>query len=809
MNKITLHQKIHTGFILTMTVWIAVGITLAATGWVFSTSWQLLGGGLIVLVFMVFYATEGKWRIIPAAIITAVILFTMYIIGRERISRYISGYIDWLFRGGEMEIAFAAISVAFIGILSLLLFWLLVRFFMLRLITAVALFVFLIVAMIIGFRQQETTVCFIILFILFTLTEYLQKAEIRSRIVVYLLPFLLLYGVLLLFLPLQAEPYNWQFARSVYSSVRGNVLSITQRFSSGRGNSSFGLGVGDLAGSSTTSRETSGGGFSERPTIRGRTRPRDREMIEVELTSGRMMSVYLTGNVFANFDGMTWSHPETEDDSIHAEQESFFDAMETVYAVYRHEPERPAAYFHRGEMRVAYTHLRSGFLLAPAKTVAINPLEPWQEELLVIDSGWVFADRVGIGTEYEVVFIQMNLGHDMFRQMIIAESGYQYQEEIWDSFLNMFGRHHFLRGVDATDLNTRNLRERSEWIKATYSERYPVSEEVRALVLEVTREAASDYEKCLALEHMLSGQGEHEFTYILSPPSIPSGRDFLDYFLLESKTGYCTYYATAFVLLARELGLPARYVQGCLVNDDNLGVEIISVRESMAHAWAEVYFQGVGWIPFEATPGFATGRYRYWHPPAVMGEATPTIDRSEEMDRQAADNLIIDREVVSADTATSVQARQIAEQALLLSLVVLTVLLVAITLLLVIDHLIRSRRYQRMDNEERLHEHVRINMRILSMIGYSMGVGETWYEFAERIRIDKEKNDATRQSRIEFAERIRHSISVNFIDIWERTVYRGDTVTEAMITAARDDRDELYRIIKAKSRWLYCWVRWR
>lgn len=49
------------------------------------------------------------------------------------------------------------------------------------------------------------------------------------------------------------------------------------------------------------------------------------------------------------------------------------------------------------------------------------------------------------------------------------------------------------------------------------------------------------------------------------PDQVADGKSFLDFFLLESQKGYCTYYATAFVLLARAEGFPARYVQGFCV----------------------------------------------------------------------------------------------------------------------------------------------------------------------------------------------------------------------------------------------------
>ncbi len=106
------------------------------------------------------------------------------------------------------------------------------------------------------------------------------------------------------------------------------------------------------------------------------------------------------------------------------------------------------------------------------------------------------------------------------------------------------------------------------------------------------------YEKARAIQqHLLSD----EYTYRLDVELPPQGRDFVSYFLLDSKEGYCTYYASAMAIMARLAGLPSRYVEGYLVSPDPSGETIVTGED--AHAWVEIYFEGVGWIPFDATPG--------------------------------------------------------------------------------------------------------------------------------------------------------------------------------------------------------------
>lgn len=94
----------------------------------------------------------------------------------------------------------------------------------------------------------------------------------------------------------------------------------------------------------------------------------------------------------------------------------------------------------------------------------------------------------------------------------------------------------------------------------------------------------------------------------------PDGQDFVDFFLFDDKDGgYCTYFATAAVILARINGIEARYVEGFTTpswpNQDG----IYEIKAKNAHAWLEVYFDDEGWVSVEATPstnqGFVDDEY--------------------------------------------------------------------------------------------------------------------------------------------------------------------------------------------------------
>ena len=112
---------------------------------------------------------------------------------------------------------------------------------------------------------------------------------------------------------------------------------------------------------------------------------------------------------------------------------------------------------------------------------------------------------------------------------------------------------------------------------------------------------AGPYDRALAIEDFLKS----EYSYSLDIPPLPAGEDALDFFLFEQRKGYCEHFATAYALLCRLAGVPARVVTGYSTGDYNPFTGLYEVSLSDAHAWVEIYLQGIGWVTMEPTPGFA------------------------------------------------------------------------------------------------------------------------------------------------------------------------------------------------------------
>ncbi len=126
-----------------------------------------------------------------------------------------------------------------------------------------------------------------------------------------------------------------------------------------------------------------------------------------------------------------------------------------------------------------------------------------------------------------------------------------------------------------------------------------VSDRTRALAADLTAGLASPFAQAAAIEQYL-----RTFPYDLDVPPLPDDvSDVADYFLFDLRRGYCDYYATSFVVLARAARLPARFATGFAPGAWSQTDQQWVITEAEAHSWPEVYFPDAGWIAFEPTAG--------------------------------------------------------------------------------------------------------------------------------------------------------------------------------------------------------------
>jgi len=131
------------------------------------------------------------------------------------------------------------------------------------------------------------------------------------------------------------------------------------------------------------------------------------------------------------------------------------------------------------------------------------------------------------------------------------------------------------------------------------------------------------------VQNLLAHFRAENFRYTLEPPKLDDNP--IESFLFDTRAGFCSHYASAFVYLLRAAHIPARVVtgfQGGEVND--LG-HFIEVRQADAHAWAEVWYENEGWVRYDPTAAVAPERIEY---PLDVGRLSPGEEIYFDIDKQ-------------------------------------------------------------------------------------------------------------------------------------------------------------------------------
>ena len=130
------------------------------------------------------------------------------------------------------------------------------------------------------------------------------------------------------------------------------------------------------------------------------------------------------------------------------------------------------------------------------------------------------------------------------------------------------------------------------------------------------------------VRRMLDHIRQERFFYTLTPPLL--GENSIDQFLFETRRGFCEHFASAFVFAMRAAGVPARIVTGYQGGERNPVDGYLIVRQSDAHAWAEVWLEGRGWLRIDPTAAVAPNRIEAGLASAVpVGEPLPFIVRAD------------------------------------------------------------------------------------------------------------------------------------------------------------------------------------
>lgn len=146
---------------------------------------------------------------------------------------------------------------------------------------------------------------------------------------------------------------------------------------------------------------------------------------------------------------------------------------------------------------------------------------------------------------------------------------------------------------------------------------------VRDLARQVTSGSSGEYDAVQRVAAYL--QANYQYATDGIPVPGPN-QDYVDQFLFETKKGYCNNFSTAMAVMLRTIGVPARWVTGFTEGsvDPAYGGpgQRYTVENADAHSWVEVYFPGVGWVPFDPTPNFSM--------PYLPAQSNPSAGSTDE-----------------------------------------------------------------------------------------------------------------------------------------------------------------------------------
>ncbi len=540
---------------------------------------------------------------------------------------------------------------------------------------------------------------------------------------VFIAPFLVLTGVLVFFIPAPEKPVDWSFVMSAAERTASFVKEKTVW----------------LHNKEDYNAEV---GFSGEGYFYGSLLSKEKEVMQLKADIDGENTVYLTGKVMDTFDGREWKENYSEENN-----DRMMDTIELYAAVLNYDEAHRTDYIRRTGIELTYLDLYTKYCFAPMKVLPLSRSFSgikWDQK----GGDLIASNQLGYKKSYRVTYYRQNRGSTEFEKL--AETSTFMDKETWES------------GIEKCDTElTVSYDDYLNYRKKVYETYLPdttLSEDAKKYFAGITRDAKSDYEKCARISEALSSMD-----YTLSPGELPeyvdSEDEFMDYFLFHKQKGYCLHFATALVLAARDQGLPARLVQGYRVSA--LPGKTVSVMSDSAHAWAEIYFDGMGWILFDPTPN--APEYVCWSDDEYRAQTSflPEEIKSPKMQDQKT------VEPQGDDADTTVFYWQI--------IWIPTVFLI---LYLILWYIRVRFRYRKLSGEAGFIYASKKNIRILEYLGYSLKAGETLEEYGSRICKELKKE------------------CVAFLEPYELYCYRDQAPRDRDITLVKENTGILLKQLK-------------
>lgn len=280
----------------------------------------------------------------------------------------------------------------------------------------------------------------------------------------------------------------------------------------------------------------------------------------------------------------------------------------------------------------------------------------------------------------------------------------------------------------------------TQYVKEKYMSVPDNADMLSGLAEQITQSYSQDFAKALAVEKYF----KTNYTYAQSFSSAAgSAMQKVNYMISETKTGYCTYFATAMTVMMRQLGIPARFVTGYhtkTLKDNNSNKFTRNIEDNDYHAWVEVYFEGMGWLTFDPTPGENTNEqlrdYDYLDDPTPKNDEPtdePLEDIPDEPEVVAPPPPEVIEEEVPLEIYVDIPLWIIIGAFVLLIIIVIVILIYVIILLTNIGFNNYIAGLQKTPSTKLVRELYPKLLHLLSAMGYTTRSGEMIADFASRV----------------------------------------------------------------------------
>ncbi|MDF2801295.1 MAG: transglutaminase domain protein [Anaerocolumna sp.] len=622
--------------------------------------------------------------------------------------------------------AYGRFACILIEILMSVIFYLLHRQNKVRIITVVALIIGGILLSVNKIMVPNVTVAITIYYTMWVITEncgYHRKKTIQEvdnhLAATFLAPVCLILAVVVLILPSPEKPLSWSGVIRLFEKAQegGSILLTKLEYFFDANGSIFSLSEAGY----TEDESELGGAISSN----------NKTSMIISTRNKSTAEAYLTGSISDIYTGRGWK--KNKDHLNVVSKIIDYDFYNLVIALAREKETGVdiSNLIKQRELQIKFHNIRTRSIFIPIKTYGLNIKNTIEYEETP-QGGLIFSKAKSSGMEYDLKFYEMNLENPLFETMLIKNKPYiKPRDETIHTILEEVFRYSDNNSNLINESIYRDLELIEEDIRVNYT-KLPKDLPIRVKLLAegLTKDANSDYEKLKIIEKFLN-----TFKYTTDIKKTPKGEDFVDYFLFQQKEGYCTYFASAMGVMARSLNIPTRYVEGFVLNyEDKTGNISYIIKSNNAHAWVEAYIYGVGWIPFEPTPGFYSKRYKAWknYDSNSPNEGiTPLIipkvpDSYENYGLNNNENLDSKPNQVLRDRKFFVKG-----------LVVISASFILCVLMFSLSYVFARRRYKiiyrKAEEKERFIMDFKKILRYLYLDGYKLSREDTMFAFTDRI----------------------------------------------------------------------------